>query len=175
MKHVLEKPLSGAFLFYTFDEMNQEEFLLKEFPTLLRKLNGNEKGNWGVLSPIGMIEHMTDSVAVAWERIKQAPQFDAETTQKARNFALSEKPFKPGTKNQLMSDTPAPLRNNTVQEAVVELETELTNFYSYHNQNPGITVLNPFFGELNYQEWILLLNKHAKHHLKQFNLLPDEQ
>ena len=52
-----------------------------------------------------------------------------------------------------------------------ELEGEINDFVSYFEQHPGSTTTNPFFGELNFEEWIQLLHKHAVHHLKQFNCL----
>ena len=48
---------------------------------------------------------------------------------------------------------------------------EIKAFMDFYNSNPDSKNLNPFFGEFNYEEWLHLLNKHAKHHLKQFNLL----
>jgi len=54
---------------------------------------------------------------------------------------------------------------------VSELGREIALFMQYHKANPGINVTNPFFGDLNYEEWLHLEHKHARHHLRQFNLL----
>lgn len=151
--------------------MDKELFLTKEYIPLLKKLDGSEKGNWGVLSAQGMVEHMTNSIGEGWGRIKQSVQTPPEFLEKARSFALSDKEFKPGTKNALMSETPAPLRKATMAEAITELEQEINSFVSYHHQHPGTIFLNPFFGNLNYDEWLHLFHKHAVHHLKQFNLI----
>lgn len=152
--------------------MNMHEQFFKEtyIPTL-RKLSGNEVGAWGVLSPQGMIEHMTDSIGIAHERIKQELQTPEPVLEKVRSFALSDKEFKPNTKNVLMSETPAALRNATISEAIEELESEINDFLNFYKANPDKKVLNPFFGEFNYEEWLHLLHKHAVHHLKQFNLV----
>ena len=151
--------------------MNEKEIFFKEtYIQTLKKLSGNEKGNWGVLSPQGMIEHMTDSVGVAHGRIKQELQTPPEVLERVRTFALSDKEFKPDTKNSLMSETPAALRNSTISEAISELENELTVFLDFYKTNPRATHLNPFFGEFNYADWLHILHKHASHHLKQFNL-----
>ena len=152
--------------------MNTHEQFFKEtyIPTLL-KLSGNEVGAWGVLSPQGMIEHMTDSIGIAHGRIKQELQTPEPLLEKARSFALSDKEFKPNTKNSLMSDAPAALRNYSISEAIIELENEIKDFLDFYKTNPDKKVLNPFFGEFNYEEWLHLLHKHAVHHLKQFNLV----
>ena len=84
---------------------------------------------------------------------------------------MSEKEFKPNTKNALMSDTPVPVKNNKMESAVIELEKELVAFVDYFDKNKGAVLTNSFFGDLNFEEWLHLLHKHAVHHSKQFRLL----
>jgi hypothetical protein len=151
--------------------MNKEQFFTQDYITLLKKLEGHEKGNWGVLSPQGMIEHMTDSIGVAWGRIKQPLHTPADLLQRYRDFALSDKKFKPGTKNAYMREEADPLRKTSIGEAVTELENEIRSFVNYYHQHPNAVIQNPFFGDFNYEEWLHLLHKHAIHHLKQFNLM----
>jgi Protein of unknown function (DUF1569) len=71
----------------------------------------------------------------------------------------------------MMSEIPPPAKNSTMQEAIKEFENEITGFIDYFKKNKGTTLTNPFFGELNFEEWTQLLSKHAKHHCKQFGLL----
>lgn len=150
---------------------SHEQFFKEEYIPLLQKLTGKEVGAWGVLSPQGMIEHMTDSIGVAHGRIKEELQTPTAVLERVRAFALSDKEFKPDTKNSLMSETPAELRFLTIAEAIAELQEEINLFFKYYKENPEQKVLNPFFGEFNYDEWLHLLRKHAVHHLKQFNLI----
>lgn len=149
----------------------KEKFLKEDFIELLKQLSDNEVGAWGVLSPQGMIEHMTDAFGNAYGKIHIPQHTPDAILPKVRAFVLSETPFKENTKNALMSETPAPLRNNSITEAIWELEKEIDAFMNYYKANPESIKLNPFFGEFNYEEWLHLLDKHAKHHLKQFNLL----
>jgi hypothetical protein len=151
--------------------MDKAKFLKEDYIPLLKKLKGDEKGNWGVLSAQGMVEHMSDSVAEGSERIKRNLQTPEHLVQRFREFALSEKEFKPETKNALMSETPAALRHKNISDAINELEKEIATFFDYHDKNPGKIITNPFFGDFNYEEWLHLLHKHAIHHLKQFSLL----
>lgn len=151
--------------------MDKEQFFKNEYIPLLKKLSGNEKGNFGVLSAQGMIEHMTDSIGIAWKRIVEPMQTAEIHLEKVRAFALSDKEFRPGVKNSLMPETATPLRNATIEDAVKEIEAEIKSFVDYYKKNPGAKVLNPFFGEFNYEQWLHLLHKHAVHHLKQFNLV----
>ena len=148
----------------------KEQFFKEQYIPLLEQLSDNEVGLWGVLSPQGMIEHMADSIGAAYGRIKLPLSIPEEFVEKSRSFALSDKPFKENTKNVLMSETPAPLRKNSMTEAIAELEQEIKAFFAFYGSQPEHKELNAFFGELNYEEQLHLLHKHAWHHLKQFNL-----
>ncbi|MCC6182008.1 MAG: DUF1569 domain-containing protein [Bacteroidia bacterium] len=149
---------------------SKEQFFKQTYIDRLKQLSGNEIGLWGVLSPQGMIEHMADAFANAYGKIKLPAQTPEAILPKMRAFALSDIPFKENTKNVLMSETPAPLRHQTISDAINELDLEIKSFIEHYKLHPGQINLNPFFGELNYEEWLQLLYKHAQHHLKQFNI-----
>lgn len=151
--------------------MDKEKFFREEYIPFLKRLNGNERGKWGVLSSQGMIEHMTDSIGVAWGRIAEPLVTPENLLPRMRAFALSDTPFKPETKNSLMSATPAPLRKASMEEAIRELQDELYRFFDFYKKNPTAIIRNPFFGDFNHTEWLHLLHKHAVHHLKQFSLV----
>lgn len=151
--------------------MDKAKFLKEEYIPLLKKLKGDEKGNFGKLSPQGMIEHMSDSFGNAYGRIHQDLHTKPEMVSRFRDFALSDKPFKENTPNAYMSETPAPMRHANIDAAIIELEKEINNFFDFYKNHPDAIKLNPFFGEFNYNDWLHLLHKHANHHLKQFNLL----
>jgi hypothetical protein len=150
--------------------MNKEEFFKNEYVALLEKIPADTKGAWGVLSVQGMIEHMSDSIGQGWGRIKEPLQTSAENLPRAKAFAMSDKEFKPGTKNSLMSEAPAPLRNPDVKSAIEEMKNEINSFFSYWKNHAGQSIENPFFGDMNYEEWLHMLHKHARHHLKQFGV-----
>lgn len=148
----------------------KEVFLREQYIPLLAKLKPSQQGNWGVLSAQGMVEHMSDSVGIAYGRITQPLHTPPGMVDKMRAFALSDKTFKENTKNAYMAEEPAPLRFSSMQDALAELDTEIKAFMEFYSKNPGHKQLNPFFGEFTYEEWVHLLHKHAFHHLKQFNL-----
>ena len=52
--------------------MDKLTFLETEFPKLLRTLNPDAKGEWGVLNGQQMVEHMTESVSFATGKNSQA-------------------------------------------------------------------------------------------------------
>jgi hypothetical protein len=85
---------------------------------------------------------------------------------------MSEKPFKENTKNPLMGEEPAPLRYKTVQAAIGALQQELICFFEAYEKQPDMMIRNPFFGDLNFEQNVQLLYKHALHHLRQFGVEP---
>jgi hypothetical protein len=151
--------------------MDKLNFLKNEFPLLLRKLNPESKGAWGVMNGQQMVEHMAESISFATGKNNQSLHTPAEHVGKYKEFAMSDKEFKPNTKNALMEETPAPLKKNNMQEAIADLEKEIKNFKDYFENNKGATLTNSFFGDLNFEEWTHLFHKHAVHHCKQFGLL----
>jgi hypothetical protein len=151
--------------------MDRLAFLKIEFPKLLQTLKADAKGSWGVLNGIQMVEHMSYSVHFATGPQGTKIMTPADRLEGSKSFAMSDKEFKPNTKNTMMSDVPEPPKNATMQEAIQEFENEVATFINYFETNKGVTLTNPFFGELNFEEWTQLLSKHAKHHCKQFGLL----
>lgn len=149
----------------------KEQFLKNDYIPLLKKLKGDEKGNFGKLSPQGMIEHMSDAFGNAYGRIHLPLHTQENMVPRFREFALSDKEFKENTPNAYMSEQPAPMRHENIPAAIAELEGEIKAFFDFYKNDPGAIKLNPFFGEFNYNDWLHLLHKHANHHLKQFNLI----
>ncbi len=56
-------------------------------------------------------------------------------------------------------------------EAIDKLEPELKDMFNAYETKEGTVFPNPVFGDLNYEQQVQLIHKHAVHHLKQFDLL----
>jgi hypothetical protein len=151
--------------------MDKLNFLKNEFPQLLEKLDPNAKGAWGVMNGQQMVEHMAESISFATGRNNQSLHTPAEHVGKYKEFAMSDKEFKPNTKNALMSETPVPTTKASMKDAIEGLKKEINAFIAYFENNKGATLTNSFFGDLNFGEWTHLFHKHAVHHCKQFGLL----
>jgi hypothetical protein len=152
--------------------MEKENFLRTRFVAHLQRLDPATPPQWGRLSVQGMIEHFAGDALrnangrLVFDKLVTPP----EHLEKTRAFMLSEKPFRPNTKNPLMSEEAAPLQHKTVQAAIGALQEELIHFFQVYEREPAKTILNPFFGELNFEQNVHLLHKHAVHHLRQFGL-----
>jgi hypothetical protein len=149
----------------------KEDFLKKNFIALLKKIPSDTKPKWGKMTLQQMIEHFADSLRVAsGKSAVQTILTPQANLQKMQDFIMSDKPFRENTHNSLMSETPAPVRNKTIEAALKELEAEIRYFFSVFENTKHQTSRNPFFGDLTFEQNIHLLYKHASHHLRQFGV-----
>lgn len=150
--------------------LDKLSFLRYGFVTELKTLDSDTTPAFGKMNVQQMIEHMSDSLRIANGKDKFEILTPQERLKPMKDFLMSEKDFRPNTPNSLLGDVPAPCRNKTKEEAIAELEREIEGFINYFENNPTSSQTNPFFGDLNYAEWVQMLHKHALHHLRQFGL-----
>ena len=154
--------------------LEKENFLRTKLVSCLQRLDPATPPRWGKMSVQQMIEHYAgDAVRNASGRLKIDTIITLpENLGRMREFMMSDKPFKENTKNPLMGKEPAPLQYQTVQAAIGSLQEELIYFFEVYEKNPAQIIRNPFFGDLNFEQNVQLLHKHALHHLKQFGVEP---
>jgi hypothetical protein len=149
------------------------EFLRNQFVPLLEQVPTDTPAAWGKLTLQQMIEHFADTMRIASGKVVYNDVITPpETLDKMRAFLESDKPFRENTKNPLMPEIPAPVRNRSKEEALKELQTEIDDFFDVFEKNNMQVTRNPFFGDLSYMQNLQLLYKHALHHLKQFGVDP---
>jgi hypothetical protein len=147
------------------------EFLKNRFIPLLKQVPSDTLAQWGKMTLQQMIEHFSDNVRISSGKTVYTDfVFPPEQLQRAREFMLSDKPFKENTVNPLMPETPAPVKNVSTEEAINELQQEIDFFFSVFEKNNLQVTRSPFFGDLNYEQNVHLLYKHAQHHLRQFGV-----
>lgn len=152
----------------------KENFLRTRFIRYLQQLDPATLPKWGKMNVQQMVEHFNiDAVRVASGKTKFAEILVSPAQlQKMQEFLVSDKPFKKDLKNPLLAEEPAPLRFNTVQAAIGSLHEELIYFFEVFEKDQGLTTRNPFYGDLNFEQNVQLLYKHALHHLRQFGIEP---
>lgn len=154
--------------------LENENFLRTKLISYLQRLDPATPARWGKMNVQQMIEHYGgDAVRNASGRLKiDTIMTPPEHLDRMREFMMSDKPFKENTKNPLMGEEPAPLGYKTIQAAIGGLQQELIYFFEAFEKNPQLITRNPFFGDLNFEQSLQLLYKHAVHHLKQFGVEP---
>jgi hypothetical protein len=152
----------------------KENFLRTRLVRYMQQLDPASPPRWGKMTVQHMIEHFGgDAVRNASGRLKTETIITPpERLARMREFMMSERPFKENTKNPLLGEEPAPLRYHTVQAAIGKLHEELIYFFEAFAKDPQLITRNPFFGDLNFEQNVQLLHKHAIHHLRQFGSEP---
>jgi hypothetical protein len=152
--------------------LEKENFLRTKLVSYLQRLDPATPPRWGKMNVQQMIEHFGGhAVRNASGRLKtDTIMTPPENLERMREFMMSNKPFKENTKNPLMDEEPASLRYKTVQGAIGALQQELIYFFEAFDKNPELITRNPFFGDLNFEQNVQLLHKHAIHHLRQFGV-----
>jgi hypothetical protein len=153
----------------SMDNIKQKAgFLSSGFTKELSKLDEDTPRKWGKMNVWQMVEHMSDSIKIANGKTPIEIVTPEDNIPRMQSFLESEKPFKENTPNVLLPDVPPPVRNATLPDAINELQNEIDHFFEVYEADERKTIANPFFGQLNFEQQVQLLHKHATHHLRQF-------
>ena len=149
------------------------EFISTVFINRLQSLSGEAVGAWGKMNGQQMVEHVSGFFQVSNGKIIFPLITPAGLLPKYKEFLLSDKPFRENTKapGNVVPEEPVQIRNTSMEEAINELKNEVSDFITYFTKHPGSKTVHPVFGELDFEEWVLLHYKHVTHHLKQFELI----
>lgn len=149
----------------------KENFLKNEYLPILRKATAGQPAKWGKMDVQQMIEHMRDVFKVANGKIVlPLMNTDPEKLEKQRAFIMTDQLFRENTRVPVMPEEPRPHKYDSLEEAIARLEPELNDVFVAYAADARKTTLNPIFGDLDYEQQINLLHKHALHHLRQFGL-----
>lgn len=151
--------------------MSKSQFIKQEFVGLVSSLSATDKGKWGLMNAQQMSEHVADFFKVSTRQVLFNLVTPPEHLPKYKEFLWSEKEFRENTKAPMLPAEPAATRNNTMIVAIEELQNDINYFFEFFEKNENTTTQHPVFGNLNFEEWILLHYKHTQHHAKQFGLI----
>jgi hypothetical protein len=147
----------------------QKEYLLNQLINDFRSLSQPAKANWGKMNFNQMLEHLIEATKNAsGDIVFDTFHSPEERLPAMQAFLMTDKLFKPETKNAMMSEEPAPVKNENTNTLLDELQSQLNRFYERFKQDENLVVRNPIFGDLNEELWTRLLYKHCIHHLNQF-------
>ena len=149
------------------------DFITNEYVVLLKDLPAGAIGKWGKMNAQQMTEHVSGFFKVSTEKLRFPLITPVEHLPKFKEFLFSDKEFRENTRapGNVVPEEPVPIRKGSMQEALAELQNEINAFTEFFKNNPGRKTTHPVFGELNFEEWVLLHYKHVTHHLRQFELM----
>lgn len=154
----------------------KENFLRTKFVRYLQQLDPATPPQWGKMNVHQMIEHLGgDVIQNANGRLRADTIITPPgNLARMREFLMSDNPFRQNTKNPLLPDQPGPTKYKTVQGAIGALQQELIYFFEAFEKDASLLTRNPLFGDLDFEQNVQLLYKHALHHLRQFGVQPLE-
>lgn len=155
--------------------MNKIEFLKSGFINSVQHLNTNTMGSWGKMNAQQMVEHVTAFFKVSTSELQFAIVTSTEHLPRYKEFLLSDKEFRQNTKapTEVIGEEAMPLRNETMEDAIAKLKKSIDKFFEYFSPDALKTTSHPVFGDLNFDEWVLLHYKHVLHHAKQFGYVTE--
>jgi hypothetical protein len=151
--------------------MNKAQFLKEKLVPTIAAISPEFKPLWGKMNLQQMTEHMShEAFQVANGKLQHELVTPPEHVERMQAFLMSDKPFKENTPNGLMSLDPLPVKHPDMDAALTELQMEIDDFFQVYENESEKSIMNPFFGNLNFEMQVQLLHKHAMHHLKQFGV-----
>ncbi|WP_343849119.1 DUF1569 domain-containing protein [Algoriphagus jejuensis] len=138
----------------------------------LENLTVDTPAKFGIMTPHHMVEHLTITVKISYNRIK-IPEFELNEKQHLQKKALLDTPLEfpkgilaPGMNaGELM-----PLRSADLAEAKKQLMASVLAYHEFFAADPHAKSVHPRFGKLTYAEWERFHPKHFKHHFEQFRI-----
>ena len=138
----------------------------------LKQLKENETPLWGNMSPIGMIEHLSDSLNMASGNPMEKIEVPEKYWNKMIEILNSDDEFPKNFKASFAPETRV-IRNSTIHDAIHELKNVWENYEGVFSMNPKLITNHPNYGPLNKKQWDRILSKHLTHHFKQFSVTLD--
>lgn len=151
--------------------INKRDFLLNEFPKLLKSLSPNSERRFGLMTPQHMLEHLI------WAIKSSAKKFEGERENPPSKRHLGFQKFiqkgailehKPSDKTA--EDLPV-LRYASFEEAVAHIPEATQRFYDFWDANPTYIPYGFFMGEMQFEDLELFHLNHVRFHLWQFSLM----
>ncbi len=151
----------------------KSSFLKEGMFDLLEKCSETQTSKWGKMNAWQMVEHLRDFFMVSTGDLHFDLAVPEEHLPKYREFLLSDKEFRENTKApaSVLGEEPLPERFSSFEEAKLSLQKAVNYFFDYFQKNQDEKTLHPAFGNLNFDDWVLLHYKHVRHHFRQFGLV----
>lgn len=138
----------------------------------LDRLSPDAKPHWGGMSAQRMVEHLTDTLQIATGKNPQPLLIPEDRIERMLAFLESDKPMARDIAVPFATpEMNESLRNEELELAIDEFVEEWLYFEEMYEENDQLKAVHPYYGPLNYDQWMRLNQKHLTHHFEQFGLL----
>lgn len=140
------------------------------FLEILKNLDEKKSASWGKMTPQRMIEHLSDCIYMSCGIGNHELLIPEEKIKGMQAFLISDKEMPQNIQVPFAKEN-TPLRNTDIELALDEFTMAWVDFEEMYSENSKKTELHPYYGNLNYEQWLLLHSKHFTHHFTQFGLM----
>ena len=138
--------------------------------SILNRLSSSKTPLWGKMNAQEMVEHLSDMLMMSRGTGNFSIDVDAETIARRQQFLSSDKEMAKNIAVPFTKDI-IELRHDELELALDEFADEWINFTEYYENNPSASVIHPYYGDLDFNLWLKMHDKHFMHHFKQFGLI----
>jgi len=140
------------------------------FLEILENLDEKKSASWGKMTPQRMLEHLSDCIFMSCGIGNHELLIPEEKIKGMQAFLFSDKEM-PQNIQVPFAKEDTPLRNSDLELAIDEFTMAWVDFEEMYSEDKKKRALHPYYGNLNYEQWILLHSKHFTHHFTQFGLM----
>ena len=140
------------------------------FLEILENLDENKVASWGKMTPQRMLEHLSDGIFMSCGMGNHELLISEEKIKGMQAFLVSDKEMLQNIQVPFAKEN-TPLRNSDIELALDEFTMAWVDFEEMYSEDSKKTALHPYYGNLNYEQWLLLHSKHFTHHFSQFGLI----
>jgi len=140
------------------------------FLEILENLDEKKSASWGKMTPQSMIEHLSDCIYMSCGLGNHELLIPEEKIKGMQAFLYSDKEMPQNIQVSFAKEN-TPLRNSDLELALDEFTMAWVDFEEMYSEDQKKTALHPYYGKLNYEQWLLLHSKHFTHHFTQFGLM----
>ncbi len=140
------------------------------FLEILENLDEKKSASWGKMTPQRMIEHLCDCTYMSCGIGNHELLIPEEKIKGMQAFLISDKEMPQNIQVPFAKEN-TPLRNTDIELALDEFTMAWVDFEEMYSEDSKKTALHPYYGNLNYEQWLLLHSKHFTHHFTQFGLV----
>lgn len=144
-------------------------FVREEALELLKTLDNRTQPQWGIMTPVHMVENLTYGFDMSVHNFM--PVKTNGKVERNKIFVF-ENGFPVSERKRKSSDL-KPTTNATLQDAIIDLEALIWEFYDVMGDlDDTFKTSHFYFGPLDFDGWRILHFRHMQHHLQQFGLQP---
>jgi oxepin-CoA hydrolase / 3-oxo-5,6-dehydrosuberyl-CoA semialdehyde dehydrogenase len=149
-----------------------QDFTKANIEAALNKLTENTKGQWGLMTPQHMVEHLKVQFDLAVGKKVEEIKTPENKIEVYQDSLFNYRAMPKESKHPLMNpDQPEALVYENLDAAKTALLNGFDEYQAFFKENPDALTASAVFGTLDKELWDLLHRKHFHHHFLQFGLI----